>query len=154
MKLLLQIPLLTSMQTDFGLICSILTPIKSNMKCLLISESPCSRIKIVNLHTLNFFAGIHEPRLEVFATPVLLNEVKSEGSVLLFLINVCDSSQERAQNDFCVVFKKVDLHCAISQLHHNSPEKYEKMTFFKSNKKENPRKGSLKIIHFEKLQQK
>ena len=44
-----------------------------------------------------------------------------EGSVLSRLINVGDSAEKGAEDDLGVVLEEVDLHGAVSEVHHHGP---------------------------------
>ena len=48
-----------------------------------------------------------------------------EGSVLSRLINVGDSAEKGAEDDLGVVLEEVDLHGAVSEVHHHGPASSE-----------------------------
>ena len=53
------------------------------------------------------------------------DNIRPEGSVLSRFINVGDSAEEGAEDDLGVVLEEVDLHCAVSEVHHHGPTRPE-----------------------------
>ena len=80
---------------------------------------------LVAQHRLNLVEGVGDPARELFAAPILLQEVKPEGSVLSRLVNVGDSAKEGTEDDLGVVLEEVDLHCAVCEVHHHCPARPE-----------------------------
>ena len=60
-------------------------------------------------HGVDLLEGVGEPGAEIRSATILLQEVETECAVPLLLIDVGDGAHEWAQNDFSVVFEKVDL---------------------------------------------
>ena len=60
-------------------------------------------------HGIYLLEGVGEPGAQVRAAAVLLQKVEAESAMSFLLVDVCDGAHEWAQNDFSVVFEKVDL---------------------------------------------
>ena len=80
---------------------------------------------LVAQHRLHLVEGVGDPACELLAAPILLQEVKPEGSVLSRFVNVSDSSEEGAEDDLGVVLEEVDLHGAVGEVHHHRPARPE-----------------------------
>jgi hypothetical protein len=76
-------------------------------------------------HGLHLVIGVVQPAGQLWGASKLLKKVKPEGSVLPALVNVGDSSKERAENDLGMILEEVDLHGTVGEMHHHgsaSPE--------------------------------
>ena len=70
-------------------------------------------------HGLHLVIGVVQPTCQLRGASKLLKEIKPEGSVLPALVNVGDSSKERAEDDLGMILEEVDLHGTVGEMHHH-----------------------------------
>ena len=60
-------------------------------------------------HRLNLVQGVRQPRSQLGAAAVLLDELKAVGSSPALVVDEGDTTEKGAENDLGVVLEEVDL---------------------------------------------